>query len=116
MLALLATALAVAALTWLLGWWGVVVAALVAGAVLRERRGAPWLVALAAVVAWGALIVVDTFGGRFSALATSIAGVLRAPSVALLVVTLLFGALLAWSAAVVGSEIWRVARAKGSSE
>ena len=109
-LPLLATALAVAALTWWLGWWGVVVAALVAGAALRQRRGAPWLVALAAVVAWGALIVVDAVGGRFAALATLVAGVLRAPSVALLVVTLLFGALLAWSAAVVGSEIGRLVR------
>jgi len=78
--------------------------------VLWRRPGAPWLVALAAVVAWGALIVVDALGGRFSALATSIAGVLRAPAAALLVVTLLFGALLAWSAAVVGGEIGRLAR------
>jgi hypothetical protein len=115
MIALLATALAVAALTWWLGWWGVVVAALLAGVALRQRRGAPWLVALAAVIAWGALIVVDTVGGRFSALATSVAGVLRAPSVALLVVTLLFGALLAWSAAVVGSEIGRLVRGKTSA-
>ena len=115
MLALFVSALAVAALTWLLGWWGVVVAALIAGVMLWQRRGAPWLVALAAVVAWGALIVVDTFGGRFSVLARSLAGVMRAPSVALLVVTLLFGALLAWSAAVVGSEIGRLARAKSPS-
>ena len=115
MLGLLATSIAVEALTWSLGWWGVVVAALVAGAVLWQRRGAPWLVALAAVVAWGALIVVDALGGRFAALATSIAGVLRAPAVALLVVTLLFGALLAWSAAVVGSEIARLARTRSPS-
>ena len=115
MLALFASSLAVAVLTWLLGWWGVVVAALIAGAVLWQRRSAPWLVALAAVVAWAALIVVDTFGGRFSVLARSLAGVMRAPSAALLVVTLLFGALLAWSAAVVGSEIGRLARAKSPS-
>ena len=115
MLALFVSALAVAALTWLLGWWGVVVAALIAGVMLWQRRGAPWLVALAAVVAWGALIVVDTLGGRFSVLARSLAGVMRAPSAALLVVTLLFGALLAWSAAVVGSEIGRLARAKSPS-
>jgi hypothetical protein len=34
--------------------------------------------------------------------------VLRVPAGALLVVTLLFGALLAWSAAVVGSELGRL--------
>ncbi|PYP80914.1 MAG: hypothetical protein DMD35_03670 [Gemmatimonadetes bacterium] len=109
MLALLATAIAMASLTWLLGWWGIVIAALVAGTLLR-RRGAPWLVALSAIVAWGALLAVDSFGGRFAALATSIAGVMRVPVPALLIVTLLFGALLAWSAAVVGDEIGRRVR------
>ena len=34
----------VATLTWLLGWWGVVLAALVAGVLLRHRNGAAWLV------------------------------------------------------------------------
>ena len=110
MLALLGTALAVATLTWLLGWWGVVIAALVAGVVLRQRRGVAWLVALAAVVAWVALLAVDAVGGRFSTLAGSVAGVMRVPVPALLLVTLLFGALLGWSAAVVGSEIGRRAR------
>jgi hypothetical protein len=109
MVALLVTALATAALTWLLGWWGVVLAALVAGAALR-RHGAAWTVALAAVVAWAALLAVDAVGGRFSTLASSLAGVMGVPVPALLLVTLLFGALLAWSAAVVGTEIGRRAR------
>jgi hypothetical protein len=107
MLALLGTALAVAALTWLLGWWGVVIAALVAGFVLQRRHGAAWLVALATVVAWAALLVIDAVGGRFSTLASAIAGVMRVPAAALLLVTLLFGALLGWSAAAVGAEIGR---------
>jgi hypothetical protein len=111
MIAFLGIAFAIATLTWLLGWWGVVVAALVAGVLLRRRPGTAWLAALAAIAGWGALIVVDTFGGRFAPLAASIAGVMRVPAPALLVVTLLFGALLAWSAAVVGSEIGRLARA-----
>lgn len=115
MIALLATALGIAALTWLFGWWGVVIAALVAGAVLHRRDGAAWLVALAAVVAWGALVAVNMLGSRFSTLATSIGGVLRVPAGALLVVTLLFGALLAWSAAVVGGEIGRLGRTRRQS-
>jgi hypothetical protein len=115
MLALLASTLAIAALTWLFGWWGVVIAALAAGALLHRRAGAAWLVALAAVVAWGALVVVDTLGGRFAVLARSIGGVLRVPAGALLVLTLLFGALLAWSSAVVGAEIGRLARDKRKS-
>ena len=109
-LALLGTALAIAALTWLLGWWGVVLAALVAGIVLQRRHGAAWLVALAAVIAWAALLAVDAVGGRFSTLASAIAGVMRVPAAALLLVTLLFGALLGWSAAAVGTEIGRRVR------
>jgi hypothetical protein len=109
-IALLATALGVALLTWSLGWWGVVVASLAAGAVLWRRRGSAWLVALASVVAWGALILVSSVGGRFPTLAASIAGVMRVPAALLVIVTLLFGALLAWSAAVLGSEIARLAR------
>lgn len=110
MIPLLATALGVALLTWSLGWWGVVVAALVAGAMLSHRRGVHWLVALAAITAWGALILVNSVGGRFATLASSIAGVMRIPAALLVIVTLLFGALLAWSAAVLGSEIGRLAR------
>jgi hypothetical protein len=116
MIPFLVTALGVAALTWLLGWWGVVVAALVAGALLQHRRAGAWLIALAAVVAWGSLLLVDSVGGRFAALATSIAGVMRVPAPALLTVALLFAALLAWSAAVVGSEIGRLVRAKRLTE
>lgn len=109
-LPLLVVALAVALLTWLLGWWGVIVAALVAGGVLHLRRGAAWLVALAAIVGWGALILLDAVGGRFVALSSSVAGVLRIPPGVLVTVTLLFGALLAWSAAVLGTELGRLAR------
>ena len=110
MIGLLATTSATAALTWLVGWWGVVIAALIAGAALCDRRGVAWLVALAAIMAWCALILANAVGGRFATLAASIAGVMRVPPALLIVVTLLFGALLAWSAAVLGSEIGRVVR------
>jgi hypothetical protein len=113
-IALLVTALAVAALTWAVGWWGVVLAALLAGAVLWRRRGVAWLVALAAIVAWGALILANAVGGRFPTLASSIGGVMRVPPALLVIVTLLFGALLAWSAAVLGSEIGRATRSTRS--
>jgi hypothetical protein len=116
MIPFVVTAPAVALLTWLLGWWGVVVAALVAGALLWRRRAGAWLVALAAVVAWGSLLVVDSSGGHFATLAASLAGVMRVPAPALMIVALLFAALLAWSAAVVGSEIGRLVRATPPSE
>ena len=78
MISFVITALVVAVLTWLLGWWGVVVAALGAGALLWRRRAGAWLVALAAVVAWGSLLVMDSIGGRFATLAASLAGGARA--------------------------------------
>ena len=108
--ALLVTAIATAALTWLVGWWGVVLAALVAGAVLSHRSGVAWLIAFAAIMAWCALILANAVGGRFATLAASIAGVMSVPPALLVIVTLLFGALLAWSAAVLGSEIGRAVR------
>jgi hypothetical protein len=111
MIAFVLTALAMATLTWLLGWWGVVVAAFVAGGLLHRRGAGAWVVAAAAVIGWCALFLVDSIGGRFAALATSVAGVMRLPVPALLIVALLFAALLAWSAAVVGGEIERMVRA-----
>jgi hypothetical protein len=110
MLSLALIALAVVALTWLVGWWGVVIAGVVAGAMLWRRRGVSWLVALAAIVGWSTLIVVDSARGRFAALASSLGGVMGVPAPLLIAVTLLFAALLAWSAAVLGSEIARTAR------
>jgi hypothetical protein len=105
MLALLGVAAGVAMVTWLAGWWGVIVAAFVAGVVLHARRGAAWLVALACVVAWGAIIVASSVGGRFAALASAVGGTMGVPAAALVIVTLLFGALLGWSAALLGGEL-----------
>jgi hypothetical protein len=112
LIVLLLAALIMALLTWTLGWWGVVLAALVIGAAQSQRKGIAWMTALAAIVAWAALLLVNVVGGRFAALASTIAGVMGIPSVALLVVTLLFAGLLAWSAAVVGSEIASVVRSR----
>ena len=109
---LLLAALIVALLTWMLGWWGVVIAALAIGAAQSSRRGIAWMTALAAIVAWAALLLVNAASGRFAALASTIAGVMRIPAAALLVVTLLFAGLLAWSAAVVGSEIASLVRSR----
>ena len=63
------------------------------------------MTALAAIVAWAALLLVNATGGRFGTLTSTVAGVMGIPAAALLLVTLLFAGLLAWSAAVVGSEV-----------
>jgi hypothetical protein len=105
---LLAAAVAIGGLTWVVGWWGVIVAALVVGAMWPARKRIAWLAALAAVVAWSALLLADAAGGRLGVLAASVGGVMQLPAAALVVITLLFAALMAWSATVVGSEVGRL--------
>ena len=78
----------ITALTWIVGWWAVPLVAAVTGVLLWTRRGVTGQVALAGAVG-------STMG---------------VPAGALLIVTLLFAALLAWSAATIGAEIRRVSR------
>jgi hypothetical protein len=98
------------AATWVVGWWGVPLVAAIVGVVLCTRRGIAGASALAAVIAWSVLILMDGASGRFGALARAVAGTLTLPASVLLAVTLLFSALLAWSAAALGAEIGRVWR------
>ena len=104
---LLIVALVVAGATWFVGWWSVVLVALVAGYVYRARDGRAWSVALGAASGWAALLLFDAFSGPLAHAATTIGGAMRIPAPALLVVTLLFPALLAWSAATVAAEFGR---------
>ncbi|MEO7454819.1 MAG: hypothetical protein ABIY52_01060 [Gemmatimonadaceae bacterium] len=101
----LVAALAMAGLTWTLGWWGVVVAAAILGWVYRTERGRAWRVALAAAEGWALLLILDLLSGPLGTLATTLQGVMKIPSPALLLVTLLFPALLGWSAASAVSEL-----------
>jgi hypothetical protein len=98
-------AAAMAVLTWVMGWWGVLLAAAVVGFVFRAQGGGGWRVALAAVLAWMVLLLVDMTGGAFARLAHLLAGVMTVPGPVLVVVTLLFAAGLAWSAATVVAEL-----------
>ena len=112
MIFVLAVGALMAALTWLLGWWGVLVAASVAGFVHFRVGGGGWRVALAAAVAWGALLLVDAAAGSLGAVTRALSGVLRVPGPALVLLTLAFPALAAWSAAtlVAGARQLAVAR------
>ena len=110
MLIFVISTIAIVATTWVAGWWGVVLVALVVGATQWRRRGVAWTTALAAMVAWAALLAFDATSGRFGVLASAISGVMKVPAAVVVVVSLLFAALLAWSAAVVGSELGRAMR------
>ena len=107
MIVFVAAVIAVCVLTWIVGWWGVVVAALVIGAVWWRRPAIAWVVALAAITGWSALMLVNLVGGRFVALTDVVSGVMRIPASALVIAALLFAGLLGWSAAVVGGELAR---------
>jgi hypothetical protein len=91
---LLGMALVIAAATWLIGWYAVPVVALVAG-VARMRPG---LVGLAASLGWLALLIIDALSG-IARLGSVLSGIMGLPAPALFAVTLIFPALLAWSAA-----------------
>jgi hypothetical protein len=101
MIFILVVAAAMAALTWLIGWWGVLLAALVIGFVFRANGGGGWRIAIAAALAWSVLLAMDAVSGPIGLLGRRLGGVMQVPAIVLVLVTLLFPALLAWSAATV---------------
>ena len=117
MIFIMFVAAAMAALTWLIGWWGVLVAALVIGFVFRAESGGGWRIAVAGALAWAALLALDAVSGPVSLLGAKLGGVLRVPAAVLMLVTLLFPAMLAWSAATFAAVVVgkRTARQRQSS-
>lgn len=101
----LLVAVTVAGLTWIVGWWGVAIVALIVGFVYRSEGGRSWRVALGASEGWAILLLIDSFGGRFGGVATTIAGSMSLPAMALLAGTLLFPALIGWSGATVAAAL-----------
>ena len=114
LLGIAALALAVALGTWVLGWMSVPMIALVFGA-MAARRTAPMEALVAVIAAWLALLGVQTLRGSTGEVARTIGGIVGVPAWVVPVATIVFGALLAWSGAVIGREIvttWRSFRAR----
>ena len=109
MIFVLFVATAMIALTWVLGWWGILLAALIIGVVFHEHGGGGWRVGVAASVAWGALLVADVAAGPLGRVATLLGGVMGLPGVVLLLLTIAFPAALAWSASTIAAEARRIA-------
>ena len=86
---------------WLLSWWIVPLAALVATIVRWDRAKIATHVMWGAVAGWVVLLLVDSLHGRTWALARAAGGALFLPWGLLIPVTLLFAAGLAWSTATV---------------
>jgi len=109
---LLAAGFGVALLTWLAGWWAVVVVALVAGALPARLRLGGGPMAAAGALGWAMLLARHVLHPAFATLLERVGGVLQLPGVALLAVALLYAALLGWSGATVGGAIARALRGR----
>lgn len=114
MIFVLFVATAMLVLTWVLGWWGVLLVALIIGVVFHEDGGGGWRVGLAASLAWGALLVADVVAGPLGRVVTLLGGVMGVPGVVLPLLTLVFPAALAWSAATIAAETRRIVGPRGS--
>lgn len=91
---------AFAVTTFALGWWTVpVIAALWAYFSGGSHRA--MFAGLAAGASWIMLLLLDAAKGPVGVMASRLGGVLGIPAIALYVITPLFAALLAWSAAAV---------------
>jgi hypothetical protein len=104
--------LALVAGTVAIGWWGIPVVAfawglLAGGPAFRGEiiRFAASSATIAAIFAWGAILVWTAARGPLPVLITTVGQVAGAPGAILVLVTLLFPAVLAWSATTVGAAI-----------
>src|SRR5678815_2528575 len=98
-------AISMAGLTWVPGWWGVAVGAVILGYVFRSEGGRAWRVALGAMEGWLLLLAIDVMFGPLGVVATTVGGAMSIPGPALLFVTLLYPALIGWSGAALAAEI-----------
>lgn len=97
-LALLAAAMAAA--TWI-AWWLVPVVGAAFGAVTHKQKGSALVAGLAAMLAWGALLLVLSSQGPIGTVASTVGGVLSVRAVGVYALTLAFPGLLAATAALV---------------
>lgn len=89
------------------GWWTTPLVAGLWGA-LRPRVNSPaGTAALAALVAWGLWLLIDWWGGHgaLGRLADRLGGLMNLPPAALILMTLLLPAVLAWSAAALAGAL-----------
>ena len=96
---------AFAAGTLFVGWWSVPIIAVVWGWLVGPARRPAARAAIGVVLAWVGFLVFDAVRGPLGQLVRTLGETLHLPGIALIVITLLFAVILAWGAAIVGSEI-----------
>jgi len=94
---------AFAAGTFYVGWWAVPVIALAWGWLVGPTRRPATRAALGAAIAWMGFLAHDAMRGPAGRLARTLGVAMHLPAPVLVVVTVLFPAILAWSAAAVGA-------------
>lgn len=105
-LSVLVLAVAIGAGTVFLAWWSVPVIAFVWGLLMaRTLRRPAAAAALAAALAWGVLLGVDAIDGQLYGLGTLFGAVAKLPPALFFGLSLVFPALLAWSAAAIGADL-----------
>jgi hypothetical protein len=101
----IALGIAFAAGTLFVGWWSIPIIALVWGWLVGPARRPATRAAAGAVLAWIGFLAFDAMRGPIGRLARTLgATMMNLPPAVLVVVTVLFAAVLAWSAAIVGAS------------
>lgn len=90
---------AIAAGTWVVGWWTVPVVGAIWGYVRRDDAAGPLAAGLAAMVAWGLLIAIAASGAPKGSVMDAVGAAMRVGPGALVALSVAFPALLASSAA-----------------
>jgi len=93
--------------TMLLGWWTVPLAGAAWGLAARLEKGTWWRAALAGTIAWALLLLFAATQGPVGTLAAKMGAVFALPGFAFALLTLVFPALLAGSAAELASTLRR---------
>jgi len=95
---------AFAVTTYAFGWWAVPLLAFAWAAFVHTRR--PVLFAtICAASAWAAMLLNDAARGPVTTVGDRFGGILGIPSIALMAITILFAALLGWSASCLGAAV-----------
>ena len=102
-LVLLAAAMAAATIAF--GWWAVPVVAAIWGVVAREQRGPALAAGLAAMAAWGSLLLFDASRGPVGTLAQTLGSLFTIRAAGVYGITLALPGLLAVTAAVVARSV-----------
>lgn len=90
-----------------IGWWALPVAAAIFGAITARDRTGPVVATAAAVSAWGGILAWTATQGPVHTVAVTLGGVLQTRPIAVYVLTLAFGGLLALCASIVARAVAR---------